>query len=161
PAPTEFAALAEELQAQIKSSSGRESNVPTTPLLANGEQTAHTETNAWFGKLPPEKQSEVVKYATMHIAKNSKLFELTKHGGNNAEYFKLTMAIARSGVTDAEDIFVQTASTAKDADTEEDLRKFFQSCKNAEVRANGVTVGTLLHIASQHGADFSQWKQTA
>ena len=58
--------------------------------LRDGEQTADADTNAWFGKLPPEKQSEVVKYAALHIAKNSKLFELTEHGGNYQEYLKLS-----------------------------------------------------------------------
>src|SRR5262249_29870311 len=31
----------------------------------------------------------------------------------------------------------------------------------ADARVNGVTVGTLFHIAHQCGADFSQWKQIA
>ena len=93
------------------------------------KQTADAETNAWFGKLSPEKQSEVVKYAALHIAKNSKLFELTANGGNYQEYFKLTLAIARSGVADAEDIFVEAASIAKEADSEEGLRKFFQELR--------------------------------
>src|SRR5215831_3169626 len=30
-----------------------------------------------------------------HIAKNSKLFELTEHGGSYQEYLKLTLAISR------------------------------------------------------------------
>ena len=127
-APDEFAALAEELRAQSTSSRTGEGD----PSPGDGEQTADAETDAWFGKLPPEKQSEVVKYAALHIAKNSKLFELTEHGGNYQDYLKLTLAIARSGVADAEDIFVEAASIAKDADPEDELRKFFQDCERAQ-----------------------------
>jgi putative DNA primase/helicase len=154
-APEAFATLAKELQAQAETLS---ESAALSDSRTGGNTVA---TNGWFSMLPARTQSEVVKYAALHIAENSKLFELTKHGGNHAEYFKLTLAIARSGVTDAEDIFVGAALTAKDADPEDKLRKFFQSCKNANSRADGTTVATLLHIASQHGADFSQWKQTA
>ena len=156
-APDEFAALAEELRAQSTSSRASESDQP--PM--EHEQTADAEANAWFGKLPPERQSEVVKYAALHIANNSKLFELTKNGGNYQEYFKLTLAIARSGVPDAENIFIEAASIAKEADPEEVLRKFFQNCEHAQPSNDSVTVGTLFYVASQCAADFSQWKQIA
>ena len=156
-APDEFAALAEELRAQSTSSRTGKSD----PSPGNGKHTADAETNAWFGKLPPEKQSEVIKYAALHIAKNSKLFELTEYGGNHQEYLKLTFAIARSGVAEAEEYFVEVASIAKDADPEEELRKFFQDCERAQPSNDGVTVGTLFHVASQCGADFSKWKQIA
>jgi hypothetical protein len=155
-APDEFAALAEELRAQSTSLHTGKSN--QSPV--EGGQTADAE-NAWFGKLPPEKQSEVVKYAALHIAKNSQQFELTEHGGNHQEYLKLTFAIARSGVPDAEDIFVEAASIAKDADTDDELRKFFQDCERTQPSNDGVTVGTLFYVASQCGADFSLWKQIA
>jgi hypothetical protein len=117
------------------------------------------ETGSWFGKLPPEKQNEVIKYAALHLAKNSKLFELAKHGGNYQQYFRIVLAIARSGVSNAEDIFVEAASTAKDADPEEKLRKDFQNCESAKPNTESVTVGTLLYIARQYGADFTQWKR--
>ncbi len=156
-APDEFAALAEELRAQSTSSRTGKSD----PSPGNGKPTIDTGTNAWFGKLPPERQSEVIKYAALHIANKSKQFELTKHGGNHQEYLKLTFAIARSGVSDAEDIFVEAASIAKDADSEEELRKFFQDCQRAQPSNDGVTVGTLFHVASQCRADFSKWKRIA
>jgi uncharacterized protein DUF5906 len=155
-APDEFAALAEELCAQSRNLRTGKSD----PSPGDGGQTADAE-SAWFDKLPPEKQSEVVKYAALHIAKNSKQFELTKHGGNHQEYLKLTFAIARSGVPNAEDIFVEAASIAKEADSEEDLRKFFQDCDRAQPSNDGITVGTLFYVAIQCGADFSPWKQVA
>ena len=157
-APDAFAKLAEELRTQSASSRTDEGDLPTGPLAENGE---HTETNAWFGKLPPEKQSEALKYAALHIAKNSKLFELTDNGGNYQEYLKLALALSRSGVAEAEDIFVAAASTAKGTDTDEALRGFFKNCEHAQPRTNGVTVGTLFYIAIQCGADFSLWKQIA
>ena len=154
-APDQFAALADELEAQIKSShSGKGASSPE-------DKKKRADADAWFGKLPPEKQSEVVRYAARHIADNSKLFELTEHGGNHDDYVKLTLAIARSGVINAEDIFVEAASIARDADTVEELRKFFQDCENADLRKDGVTVGTLFYVASQHGADFEQWIRIA
>jgi putative DNA primase/helicase len=86
---------------------------------------------------------------------------LTKHGGSYQEYFKLALAIARSGVTDAEDIFVEAASIAKEADPEETLRTFFQECKGTKQRPHSITVGTLFHSANQCGADLATWKQIA
>ena len=152
-APAEFAALAEELQGQIKSSRRDDNNQSSAP-------SPEKDTD-WSSKLPPDNQSEVVRYAALHIAKNSKLFELTKHGGSYQEYLKLALAIARSGVPDAEDIFVEAAAKATDADSEQELRNFFQECKAADPRANPVTRGTLFYFAHQCGADFSQWKQIA
>jgi hypothetical protein len=156
-APDAFDALVEELRAQSKSSSTGDSD--SSP--EDGEHAKDADTGGWFGKLPADKQSEVVKYAALHIAKNSKLFELTEHGGNHKEYVKLTFAIARSGARDAEDIFVEAASTAKDADTEQALRKFFRDCQNAAPPTNGVTVGTLFHCAYECGADLIEWKEIA
>jgi putative DNA primase/helicase len=160
-APVAFAALAEELQAQIKSSRTGNCDQPPAPSADSGEQTEDIETDAWFGKLPPEKRSEVIKYAALHIAKNSRQFELTVNGGNYQEYLKLTLAIARSGVPDAEDIFVEAAFIAKDADPEENLRNFFRECTRAERRPDGITVGTLFHSAIQCGANFGSWKEIA
>jgi putative DNA primase/helicase len=156
-APDQFAALAEELRAQSTSSRTGAANPPP----GDGEQTTDAETSAWFGKLSPEKQSEVVKHAALHIAKNSKLFELTDNGGNYQEYLKLALSVARSGVVGAEDFFIEAASTAKDADTDEALRSFFKGCEDAQPPTDGVTVGTLFYIATRCGADFSPWKQIA
>jgi hypothetical protein len=158
-APDVVALLAEELRTQNASSPTGNGDKPAPPLAATGDQTAEAETNAWFDKLPAEKQSEVVKYVVLHIGKSSKLLELTKHGGNYQEYLRLTLAIARSGVPNAEDIFVEAASIAKDADPEEKLRKFFQDCERAAPRPDGITVGTLFYNASRYGADLSKWKQ--
>jgi putative DNA primase/helicase len=156
-APEEFAALAEQLHAQGKGSRTSEGD----RSAATEKHRASATTETWFNKLSPEEQSEIVKYAAEHIATHSKLFDLTEHGGNYPEYLKLAFAIARSGVPDAEDIFVRAAATAKDADPEEKLREFFQHCKRADPRTDGITVGTLFHNAHQLGADFSQWKQIA
>ena len=160
-APEAFAALIEELQAQIKSSHSSEVDRPAAPVPENGEQTADADTNAWFPKLPAKQQCEVVKYAALYIAKNSKLFELTGNGGNYQDYLKLAFALSRSGVAEAENIFVEAASTAKDADANEALRSFFKKCEKAQLPTNGVTVGTLFYIAMQYGADFSPWTQIA
>jgi hypothetical protein len=160
-APEVVALLAEELRAPKASPSAGNGDQPAPPLRANGKHPADAETNAWFGKLPPEKQSEALKYAALHIAKNSKLFELTGNGGNYQDYLKLALALSRSGVAEAEDIFIEAASSAKDADTNEALRSFFKNCEHAQPRTNGITVGTLFYIAVQCGADFSPWRLIA
>src|SRR5277367_278852 len=83
-----------------------------------GFAAAFAEGNAWFPQMPAAKQAEVVKYAVLHLANNSNRFELSEHGGNYQEYERLTIAIARSGVADAETIFVEGASSARGADPE-------------------------------------------
>jgi hypothetical protein len=130
-------------------------------LPGNNDLAAGIHTSAWVERLPAEARSEVIRHAVSHIAKASKLLEQSRHGGNYQEYFKLALAIARSGVPEAEDIFVEAALTAKEADPEQKLREFFRSCECAPARSDGVTVATLLHHADQCGADFSQWKQLA
>jgi hypothetical protein len=174
PAEREFSALAEELRSQ-SGATGRNVYSPSNsssqpqiadprkwePLLGSSDLAAGIETGAWLDRLPAEVRSEVIRHAVSHIAKGSKIFELSEHGGNNQEYFKVALAIARSGVPDAEDIFVEAALTAKGADPEQKLRKFFRTCECAEERSDGVTEGTLLHHANQCGADFGKWKQLA
>lgn len=156
----EFADLASELGTQAHQPT--EQLFPAKPPLREiSELAAGIETGHWFDGLTPEIQSQVVRHAAEHLAKHSKFFELTGNGGSYQDYLRLTLAIARSGVDDAEVIFVQTASRALNADSEEDLRGFYRSCAAATARLNGVTVGTLFHAAHQCGADFGVWKRLA
>ncbi len=154
-APEMFAALAAELRSQGKDC-GTQAEQPRLEQDPSREQT-----DTWLDTLPIEKRSEVIRYAALHIAKNSKMFELSKHGGDYQNYLRLAFAIARSGADDAEDIFVEAASSAQDADPEHDLRKFFQECQNAERPGDGVTVGSLFRAAIDCEADFAQWKSLA
>jgi len=126
-----------------------------------GLGAAFAEGNPWFPQLPTEKQIDVVRYAVLHICINSNLFQLTRHGGSYQQYVRITIAIARSGIKDAETIFIEAASVAKDADTGDDLRKFFQSCRCADENTDGITVGTLLNTARQYGADFRRWETSS
>jgi len=125
-----------------------------------GFAAALAEGNAWFPQLPAGQQAKVVKYAGLHVANNSSLFELSRHGGNFQEYERLAIAIARSDVADAEAIFVEAASSAKDADAEDQLSTFFQNCTALDP-SDGITVGTLFNTARQCGADFSRWEKTS
>ena len=125
-----------------------------------GFAAALAEGNAWFPQLPAAKQTEVVKYAVLHIANNSSLFERNQHGGNDQDYERLTIAIARSGAADAEAIFVEAASSAREQAPENDLRNFFRVYVGGNPDADGITVGTLLNIARQFGADFSALEKT-
>jgi hypothetical protein len=118
--------------------------------------------NSWFETLTPELKDEVVDHALGIIATSTLLFELEADGGNNAEYFKLTTSVARSDAPHAEDIFVKHASTAKNADPEEELQQHFFRCRESEhPDTREITVGTLLGLAQQNGANFDQWKRQA
>jgi hypothetical protein len=109
--------------------------------------------------LSAAEQDELVEHALTVIAQNTRFLELEANGGNNAEYFKLVTAVARSGAPHAEDIFVKYASQAKDADTDDALRLYFSRCGASQPSGDRpITLGTLLHIAQQYGADFSPWK---
>jgi AAA domain len=120
---------------------------------------AGIKTSQWFELLSPEQKDEVVDCALATIAKQTRLLEIEADGGNNAEYYKLTTAVARSGAPNAEDIFVKHASTAKNADPDEELRQHFSRCSESHLSSNrAISVGTLLHIAQEHGANFDPWK---
>ena len=135
--------------------------VTESKTFDTGFAAALAEGNAWFPQLPPSKQAEVVRYAVLHIANNSSLFERDEHGGNCQEYERLTIAIARSGVADAETIFVAAASSAKDANPEDDLRKFFRTFTCIDQDTDGITAGTLFNTARRYGANFSPWEKTS
>src|SRR5262249_55257097 len=108
-----------------------------------------------FDKLTPEQKDEAVHYMLGAIAENTKLLELSDHGGNNDDYFKLITALAVSGAPRAEDYFVAFASKVPNADSEETLRAEFRRCHKA---ADGrITAGTLLHYAQQTRVDLSPW----
>ena len=127
---------------------------PQDDSLADGIRTAQ-----WFEILSPEEKDEVVDYALGVIGRNTELLELEADGGNNAEYYKLTTSVARSGAPNAEGIFVKHASGAKNADTDEALQQHFSRCGASPSSGNQrITVGTLLLLAQQNGANFDQWK---
>jgi hypothetical protein len=122
--------------------------------LADGIRTI-----PWFETLSPELKNEVVDYALGVVAKNTPFLELEANGGNNAEWYKLTTSVARSGAPNAEDIFIQHASTAKNADTSDALHQHFSRCRASQPSGNReITVGTLLLVAEQNGGNFDQWK---
>jgi hypothetical protein len=125
--------------------------------IDTGFAAAFAEGNPWLPQLQLAKQAEIVKYAVLHIANNSNMFELGRHGGNYQEYERLTIAIARSELADAEAIFVEAASRAKDADPQDELRIFFQTCKSIDPTQDDITVGSLLNFARRYEADFSPW----
>jgi len=117
-------------------------------------------TDRWYPSLSPERKDKVVDHALGVIAKHTKFLELEGNGGNNDQYYKLTVSVARSGAPNAEDIFVKHASTAKNADRDDALRKHFSRCRESQSPSDQpITIGTLLDLAQQHGANFDQWKR--
>ena len=116
----------------------------------------------WFADLSPQQKDEVVDYALGSIAKHTRLLELEANGGNNAEYYRLTTSIARSGAPNAQDLFVKHASTAINADPSEALQQHFSRCRASEPSgAREISVGTLIRLAQQNGANFDQWTNAA
>ena len=150
-APTEVRALVDEVRAKEVAAKKQKSNHP---------QSEGIETTRWFENLSEELKDEVVDCALGVIAKNTRLLELEANGGNNADYFKLTTSVARSGAPHAEDIFVKHAAGAKDADPEDELRRYFGRCGASSPSGDQpITVGTLLSLAQQSGANFDAWAQ--
>ena len=117
---------------------------------------AGIEPDYWYNRLTPEQKDEVVDYALGVIASNTTFLETEENGGENNQYYRVTTAVARSGAPHAEDIFVKHASAANDPDPEDALREHFARCQK---NPRGITVGTLLGLALDHGADFEQWKR--
>jgi hypothetical protein len=117
-------------------------------------------TDRWYSSLSPEQKNEVVDHALGVIARNTQFLELQSNGGNNDQYYNLTVSVARSGAPNAEDIFVKHASTAKNADPDNALRQHFSRCQTSPPSGTQeITVGTLLHTAKERGANFDQWKR--
>jgi hypothetical protein len=152
PAATELRALVNEVRT-------KEAAAKQQQELGRSDSTG---VSGWFENLSPQSKDEVVDHGLGMIAKNTRLLELEADGGNNAEYYKLTVSVARSRAPHAEEIFVKHASTAKNADTDDALRQHFSRCQaNPPSDTHAITVGTLLHLAQQHGANFDQWKRQA
>jgi hypothetical protein len=161
-APDAVAALTLELKLRSHSDAASTSaSFPVRPpITGECDLSAGIETAHWFDTLSPQGKDDVVDYAVGTVTNATGFLELVANGGNNAEYYKLTTAIARSGAPSAEALFVRHASKAKDADPEEALRQHFsRCCGSPRPGSRDVTIGTLLHLAQQHGADFSKWKQ--
>jgi hypothetical protein len=155
----EIKAAATELRALVKEVRTKEAAAKQQQELGRSDSGG---VSGWFEILPPQLKDEVVDHALGVIAKDTPLLELEADGGNNAEYYKLTVSVARSSAPHAEDIFVKYASTAKNADTDEALRQHFSRCQaNPPSDTHAITVGTLLHLAQQHGANFDRWKRQA
>jgi hypothetical protein len=110
-----------------------------------------------FEGLSPEQKNVVVDSALETIAKNTQLLEAKINGSNNAYYDRLTVSVARSGAPNAEDFFVKHASAGKGGDTGYALRQHFFRCRTSPPSTTqGITVGTLLHLARKLGADFGR-----
>jgi hypothetical protein len=115
--------------------------------------------DSWFGKLLPEQKDEVVDYALGIITEKSNILKLTANGGDNLKYYAITTAVAVSCAPHAEEIFVKHASAVENADPDDVLGQHFARCKND---ADGrITVGTLIALAQQNGANFDAWKRQA
>jgi hypothetical protein len=139
--------------AKLKAGAAQANATPAASELSAGINSS------WYDALSDILKSEVVRYAALHLAAHSRAFELTANGGNRDDYVRIAMAIKQSGVPDAEDIFVEAAGKAKDADSEEELRHWFRG-----LNPNTIAVYTLFWYAVQRcasAADFSKYKAAA
>ena len=116
---------------------------------------AGLENEYWYDRLRGEQKDEVVDHALEVIASKTRYLELGEDGGNNDQWYRLVTAVARSGAPNAENIFIKYASAVKNADPEDALREKFIQCQK---NPRGITVGTLLWLALEHGADFEPWR---
>jgi primase-polymerase (primpol)-like protein len=148
--PEEFAALAEEVRAkQTAAEKEKRENDAKDPRF----------TSQWFNFLPPEQQDTCLDYALGIVAAKTKMLELRDNGGDNLAWFRIATSVARSGAPHGEEIFVKHASGAEDADDEVELGKMFTRCRDSAMpEQEGITVGTLLHVAMDNGGDFGSWR---
>jgi predicted P-loop ATPase len=130
-----------------------------TEETARDERAAEPKADHWFDRLSSELKDEVLDHALGIIADHTKYLERQRDGGNNDTYYKLMQSCARSAAPGAEDLWVKYASRAQNADEGQKLRSEFDRCRKATDPFEPVTVGTLLHHAHQHGANFDKWKQ--
>jgi hypothetical protein len=147
------------MRSSPKANAGPDVTATVTGAIDTGFAAAFAEGNAWFPQLPIAKQAEVLRYAVLHIANNSSLFD--PNNGNHHVYAWLTIAIARSELPDAEAIFIEVASSTADADPEDQLREFFRNRKPSGLNTDAITVGSLFNLARTCGADFSPWEKTS
>jgi Protein of unknown function (DUF3987) len=165
-ATAEVRALIAESRAKRVASS---QNKPTAAPFKVAEAFAHLDPNEnlgeglstdyWYDLLRGEQKDEVVDHALEVIASKTPLLELEENGGNNDQWYRLTTAVARSGAPNAPQIFLKYASAAKNADPKDALQEYFARCqKGTPLKGRGITVGTLLGLASEHGADFEPWR---
>jgi hypothetical protein len=144
-------------------------SVVDTPVEVNGVATrsaarvepAGTKASEWYDRLPPGLKNQALDHALEVLATRTKYLELEKNGGSNLDYYRLMQACARSDAPGAEDLWVKWGSIAAGADPEEKLRADFARCSKASASVDGVTIGTPLGLAQQHGAIFDRWKRQA
>jgi putative DNA primase/helicase len=163
---TEVRELIAETESPKKSTDGKLGPVdPAFAHLPVKSLSEGIESSGWFDRLTGELKDEVVDHALDVITRNTTFFELedvAKGVGDNHTWYALTAAAARSGAPNAEDIFVKYASKAENPDPEDELRKYFAFCqKDPPSGREKFTVGTLLYIAQEHGADFEPWRERA
>jgi hypothetical protein len=130
---------------------------------AAGDASMSTGINtSWYDTLPGDVKDEVIENDLLLVASHLKYLDLTCNGGNNSEYHKVTLAAARSGAPNAEGIFVHIARRAQDADSDEELHRHFQRCRDTPApKYAGVTVGYLLGLAKGLGEDHTKYKNIA
>jgi len=113
----------------------------------------------WYNNLSAAYKNRVVRTACKTLWDATKVFECEEDGGSNADWYRLSCAIARSGAPDAENIFVEFGLKAKNPDSEEKLREYFN---RTDFQGTGsISVGTLLGWAQKAGADFGEFKTAA
>ena len=120
--------------------------------------------DAWFDTLPPEARDEPLELIVATIAKNMPFFERTEDGGSFDMWTRIGLGMARSGAPNAENIFVKYNLAAKNPASEEDLREQFAQFaanKRPDDPDKTTTIGTLIKLATEHGANFDQWKREA
>ena len=125
---------------------------------ANAALSAGTDMG-WYNNLSASDKNRVVRTACKTLWDATKVFECEEDGGLNADWYRLSCAIARSGAPDAENIFVEFGLKAKNPDSEEKLREHFN---RTDFQGTGsISVGTLLGWAQKAGADFGEFKTAA
>ena len=121
------------------------------------ELAAGIESCRWFDELEQDAKLSVLRHGLDVLHEAS--FNLPRQAGGPGyqKWMRIGMALARSGIVDAEDLWVEWNRRVPDADHEEHLSRQF-----ASFGTDGpIGVGTFIKIAAECGADFSSYKSLA
>ena len=107
----------------------------------------------WFDQLIEPVQREVVLHGLDKLDVAGVNRTRAAGGGRDA-WIKIGMALAHSGLSDAEDVWIEWSRRAPDADDEGELTRQFHSFRKNKGTTRPITIGTLLKLATDHGARF-------
>jgi hypothetical protein len=126
-------------------------------ILGAGIETSRY---AFYRNVSVDVQHDIAWYAVSVLAEKTNTFKGGKAGDYMGKYARAGLALARSGLSGARDIWREFNEAAEGKDTREAIDRKFDDFVAAPVRPGdaNVNVETLFFMAEEAGADFTPWK---